>query len=270
MTPTTRELWTQLSVKWSSLRQKTLEKLFICKKGDTKMHLIYWRDNQQSQVTSISTKSLSENRGNQSCTVTFYPVELNVTPALTIEFLLANVHLSQPPLTSTKVPFQNSDVQRRPSLQSYFQHTPHTLLIYFSFSLLVLFKQTTNFKLLRAKIFLFFCFFLNNPGFQFCWTLSFRHIRSIEKDVTDKTGVLEKSNAVFILFFSHLILSLHISTALFFSSSEIQANPERADGSQSLLEILNASYIFHLNTVLREPLGVIRKSNLWSSDACVL
>lgn len=61
-----------------------------------------------------------------------------------------------------------------------------------------------------------------------------------------------------------------MSTALFLPSSEIQANPERADGSQHPSEILSASYIFHLNAALGEPVGVIQKSNLWFSDACPL
>lgn len=61
---------------------------------------------------------------------------------------------------------------------------------------------------------------------------------------------------------------MHISTALLLPFPEIQANPERADGSHRLLEILSASYIFHLNAALREPVRSIRKSNLCFSDAC--
>lgn len=63
---------------------------------------------------------------------------------------------------------------------------------------------------------------------------------------------------------------MHISTALLLPFPEIQANPERADGSHRLLEILSASYIFHLNAALREPVGSIRKSSLCFSDACPL
>lgn len=75
---------------------------------------------------------------------------------------------------------------------------------------------------------------------------------------------------MFIPFPPYLISYLHISTALFLPPSEIQANPERADGSQCLLEILSASYIFHSNAALREPVGGIQKSSLWCSDACPL
>lgn len=85
-----------------------------------------------------------------------------------------------------------------------------------------------------------------------------------------RQAVSEKSNTFFIPFFPHLISYPHISTVLFLPSSEIQANPERADGSQRLLEILSVSYIFHSNTALGEPVGGIQKSNLWFNDACPL
>lgn len=70
-------------------------------------------------------------------------------------------------------------------------------------------------------------------------------------------------------FFPHLISYLHIFPALLLPS-EIKANPDRADSSRCLLEILNASYIFQLNTALREPVAGIQKTNLWFSDACPL
>lgn len=101
-------------------------------------------------------------------------------------------------------------------------------------------------------------------------TLFQTHFAVWRRMVQTRQPVSEKSNTFFIPSFPHLISYPHISAALFLPSSEIQANPERTDGSQCLLEILSASYIFHLNAALGEPVGGIQKSNLWFSDACPL
>lgn len=181
------------------------------------------------------------------------PAQLNVPSPLAIPFLLANAHLNQPPLNSAKIPLQKPDTQRCPFFNPTSSiHSPPfpSLCLCFIYRQWILNSLRTFFKYARFSM-------LSN---------TLRHISNMEKDVADKTASEIRN-----IFLSHSFSLLDLISAHFHCTvSSLFWNPSKPRDSRQLLEILSASYIFHLNIALREPVGGIQKSNLWFSDACPL
>lgn len=147
--------------------------LFICTKGATKMHFLYRRGNQQSEVMLSSTTSLYENRANQNHLQPLSnSVEHNSTPHDTIS------PGKRPPTPTTahlsQGAFSEAWREEMPFCNPTSNTLPHPPLLSFSFPPLVLFEQTRNFKILRAKI-----IFLKITQVFSAVEHSFRHTRSL-------------------------------------------------------------------------------------------
>lgn len=182
------------------------------------------------------------------------PAQLNVPSPLAIPFLLANAHLNQPALNSAKIPLQKPDTQRCPFFNPTSSiHSPP----FPSLCLCFIYRQWIL-NSLRT--------FLSTPGFPCCRTLS--DTSAIWKRMLQTRQTASEIRNIFLRHYFSLLdlISAHFHCTV----SSLFWNPSKPRDSRQLLEILSASYIFHLNIALREPVGGIQKSSLWFSDACPL